>query len=460
MVLCVDLNLDVVSEALSDVPETVIIVRNDFEALYDSFKPHNLSYFCRKGRIKRLGVGKYEIPRHELPRLFGNLMDLNIACVEFRKTKQQRKVGISLEELIEVRNTFDSKLVSAAKKMKNIVVRGKKAQKEYSTYAKQTKRKTDGLIYFISNAEKALVRVNEYLEVMKNPEEHLILDRFRSREKLYQELLSAIEITTNIGDQFEKEAKVRQETEAILSKIDMKVLTARYEIYRADLENVSNSWSGLIKKIVKSYIGRLHGSITFSELDSEGELGLIRAIENYDPNNQKFVTYAYRKINGAILSYIRSDTLVPEHLMQRHNKIDEVIQEFCIANARNPRPHEIAEITGLSEDQVKRAINIKACHQLEYLMEDEDTGKLDHWLVKDNSLPKYEEEDIEHLNLLLKKLYDGRGSRILKGNFGVECEEKSLRELGAEFGVGEGMACRIKMNALAELRRINDRLVG
>ena len=83
----------------------------------------------------------------------------------------------------------------------------------------------------------------------------------------------------------------------------------------------------LVKKVASKIYYRIpKGEIEFDELVNIGVIGLMKAIEKYDKDKAKFSTYAYIKIRGEILDYLRSLDILPRGLREKIKK-GEIVDE-------------------------------------------------------------------------------------------------------------------------------------
>ncbi len=82
----------------------------------------------------------------------------------------------------------------------------------------------------------------------------------------------------------------------------------------------------LVKKVASKIYYRLpKGEVDFDELVNTGIIGLMKAIDRYDKDKAKFSTYAYIKIRGEILDYLRSLDVMPRSMREKikEEKIEE-----------------------------------------------------------------------------------------------------------------------------------------
>ena len=113
--------------------------------------------------------------------------------------------------------------------------------------------------------------------------------------------------------------------------------------------------------LVKFVAGRLGASLPShvdeQDLVSYGLLGLISAIERYDPDREiKFETYAIVRIKGAIIDELRSLDWVPRSVRSRAREIERAIVELERTLMRAPTDEEIAGKVGISSDELDRSL--------------------------------------------------------------------------------------------------------
>ncbi|HEY4976683.1 MAG TPA: RNA polymerase sigma factor WhiG [Gaiellaceae bacterium] len=109
--------------------------------------------------------------------------------------------------------------------------------------------------------------------------------------------------------------------------------------------------------LVKFVAGRLGSGLPAhvdeGDLVSYGLLGLIGAIERYDPDRDvKFETYAIARIKGSIIDELRAMDWVPRSVRARARDIERAIGELEAQTGRVPNDKEIAAKLGVSQDEL------------------------------------------------------------------------------------------------------------
>ena len=124
------------------------------------------------------------------------------------------------------------------------------------------------------------------------------------------------------------------------------------EINLENREAVVVEYSPMVKYVANRIALRLPSHIEVEDLVSVGVLGLIDAIEKYDPaRGAKFKTYAEFRVRGAILDELRSMDWVPRSIRQKASQVDAVTQKLQAKFGRPPEDEEVAKELGVSLGQ-------------------------------------------------------------------------------------------------------------
>jgi RNA polymerase sigma factor (sigma-70 family) len=111
----------------------------------------------------------------------------------------------------------------------------------------------------------------------------------------------------------------------------------------------------LVLNIAKQY---RHMGIPFADLISEGNIGLMTAIDKFNPElGHRLSTYATWWIRQRILRYIISNQSiirVPEHIIDKINKLRKETEKFRQRENREPTISELAEQSGMSEEDIRK----------------------------------------------------------------------------------------------------------
>src|SRR6185312_14610883 len=110
-------------------------------------------------------------------------------------------------------------------------------------------------------------------------------------------------------------------------------------------------YAPLIKFIAQKIAVRLPAHIELDDLISSGVIGLMDAIEKYDPKrDNKFKTYAEFRIRGAILDELRAQDWVPRSVRDKAKMLDKTMVELEANLGRSATDEEVAAKLGITMD--------------------------------------------------------------------------------------------------------------
>ncbi len=135
-------------------------------------------------------------------------------------------------------------------------------------------------------------------------------------------------------------------------------LTYRRTGEKALRDRLIVSYAPLVKYVAGRLGSGLPAHVDEGDLVSYGLLGLIGAIERYDPGRDiKFETYAIARIRGAIIDELRAMDWVPRSVRARAREIERAIGKLESKLTRAPTDEEIARELGLSEDELAESLS-------------------------------------------------------------------------------------------------------
>src|SRR5207248_1234075 len=122
-------------------------------------------------------------------------------------------------------------------------------------------------------------------------------------------------------------------------------------------ERLILTYAPLVKYVAGRLGTGLPAHVEEGDLVSYGLLGLMNAIERYDPGRDiKFETYAISRIKGAIIDELRSMDWVPRSVRSRAREIERAIAELENKYHRPPSDEEIASALGISEEEFQDSL--------------------------------------------------------------------------------------------------------
>ena len=322
---------------------------------------------------------------------------------------------------------------------------------------------------FVAKTDKANLTLEEVIKVR----EILTESGISIKEEKIDLTIENIEDTTDDSvkmylKDIGKVPLLSAEDEKRLAKI-MKSETSTEAEKKAAKDTLVNANLRLVVSYAKKYVGK---GMQFLDLIQEGNLGLMKAADKYDPDfyrepdrevGYKFSTYATWWIKQSITRAIADQARtirIPVHMVETINKTGRAQRQLVQSLGREPTPQEIADKMGVD---VSKIIEIEKIKQEPVSLdkpvgEEEDSKYMD--FIKDDDSPS--PTQLAEANMLKQRLNEvlatlnPRENEVIRRRYGLDDgKPKTLEEVGKEFNVTRERIRQIEAKALRKLRHPN-----
>lgn len=212
--------------------------------------------------------------------------------------------------------------------------------------------------------------------------------------------------------------------------------------------------------LIRSIIGRLHTPnhpcLAYEDLQGVGLLGLIEALDRYDPSRGvRFASFAYNRVRGAVIDFIRLVDMLPRYRRRDVSEARKAFDTLCQDYGKAPDEREVAEYLGISVEQYTQLLqdaqrrNVLSLNSV--LNGEEGAPSLSDFVSEDadEAFEQIESASaIDRLKVLVDQLPE-REQEI------VQCyyyEGLTQREIGMRLSVSEARVSQVLSKILRKLR--------
>src|SRR3989344_2935848 len=285
----------------------------------------------------------------------------------------------------------------------------------------------------ISDASQSITELEKELETLATLEEGYLSDPVR----MYLREIGRVSLLT-----YDEEV-------ALAKRVEKSDRRARERLINANLR--------LVVSIAKKYVNR---GLTLLDLIEEGNIGLMRAVVKYDwRRGYKFSTYATWWIRQAITRAIADQARtirIPVHMVETINKYNRILRKLMQELGREPTPEEVAFEMEVPVEKVREIIKVsQEPASLEAPVGEEEDSRLGDFIQDVSASPTDQATQAllkDHIQEMLLTL-SPREAKVLQYRFGLEDgKQRTLEEVGREFGVTRERIRQIEAKAIRKLR--------
>jgi RNA polymerase primary sigma factor len=230
-------------------------------------------------------------------------------------------------------------------------------------------------------------------------------------------------------------------------------------------EELVEAFLPLIAGVARVYRGS--ASITRVELMQEGVVGLLRALERYDPGLGipfwGYATWWVRQAMQQLIAELTHPTVLSDRALRHLAQLKRAHGDHLQAHGQEPTGDQLAADTGLSHAQVGELLALERTPQsMDEPVQGADgqLGAFGELLADPLAEDAYEQlldhSEIEQVRALLGSLNE-RERTILRARYGLDGDEQSLRDIGQRIGLSGERVRQIENRALGKLRAATTR---
>lgn len=242
-----------------------------------------------------------------------------------------------------------------------------------------------------------------------------------------------------------------------MAKPKRSAVEAYKNIDEYEKEELIKSYLPLVKKVVHRLSGRLPKDVDIREMLNSGIIGLVDALEKYDPRHEtNFSTYAQFRIRGAILDSFRSQDWLPRSLRFKSHKIESAYHRIEQKLGRAATDEEVAIDLGIAVEELQKLLGeVGSIVMLSFeelgFGHGEERFQADEWIASKGQDPLHKLLSGEKVGLIARALdrLPEKERLVISLYF---YEELNLKEIGEILGVTESRASQIRSRALIRLK--------
>ncbi len=228
-----------------------------------------------------------------------------------------------------------------------------------------------------------------------------------------------------------------------------------YKAHKGDQKAFNKIVKSNLRFVVNIATEYRNAGLSLDELVSEGNLGLIRAVEKFNPDlGYKFTTYAVWWIRQAIQKALwrhKQRIRRPLNHFEDNDQVRRTTDRLRQTLDREPSHEELASHLNMTIRRVQTALHTQQAP----LSLDDDELNMHEWLANQTPDPHQHietQESIHHVRAALKKL-PAREAEILSLTFGLDNDAQSFSKVAQKLGISKERVRQLRNRALSQMRK-------
>lgn len=229
-------------------------------------------------------------------------------------------------------------------------------------------------------------------------------------------------------------------------------------IKRNQKEELIREYAPLIKFVAQKIAVRLPPNIELDDLISAGSIGLMDAIDKWDPSrDNKFKTYAEFRIRGSILDELRAQDWVPRSVRDKSKALDRCIAQLEIDLGRSPTDEEISAKLNMPMEEFHGLVNqVRPVSLLSIddqpTFSDSDKKSISNLLEGSKSGNPFNQLNVKVIKDVVAKAIEELPERQRLVLSLYYFEDLNLKEIGQVLRVTESRVSQLHAQAVTRLR--------
>ncbi len=225
----------------------------------------------------------------------------------------------------------------------------------------------------------------------------------------------------------------------------------------SDKERLVIQYMQLVRYVAQRLISRLPANVELEDLVNAGILGLLDAVEKYDPSRKtQFKTYAEFRVRGAILDELRNLDWVPRSVREKAHQLDDVYQALENRLGRPAEDEEVAAELDMDMDEYYRFVDSARAISLINLDElgarEEDQKYILEVLADPNAEDPFDAAGLAELKSITASAISDLPERERVVLLFYYHREMTMKEIGQALELTESRVSQIHTQAICRVR--------